>query len=163
MRHVEQSFEKSREFNRERGFTLIELLVVIAIIAILASIAIPQYLKYQRKAKVSSYAEPIARACLMDMLSYCSEENPTAAVTVNITNTPNCCSGPGACGSSANFTTPGGQVYFSGGSTANFNCDTANSTLITGTYVQANLSTVPDYVAECTFQNQSIRCKVKGI
>ncbi|MFZ8784420.1 type IV pilin protein [Thermocrinis sp.] len=60
---------------QQKGFTLIELLVVIAIIAILASLAIPQYLKYQRKAKVSSYAEPIARGCIMDLAAYCME-NP---------------------------------------------------------------------------------------
>jgi type IV pilus assembly protein PilA len=36
---------------QQKGFTLIELLVVIAIIAILASLAIPQYLKYQRKSR----------------------------------------------------------------------------------------------------------------
>ena len=163
MRHVEQSFEKSREFNRERGFTLIELLVVIAIIAILASIAIPQYLKYQRKAKVSSYAEPIARACLMDLLSYCNEET-SATVLVSNTTSPNCCSGQAnsTCGTNAAFTTPGGTVQFVGISTT-YNCDTVYSTLANNTTITANLSTVPDYVAECTFVNQSIRCKVRGI
>ena len=49
----------------KKGFTLIELLVVIAIIAILASLAIPTYMRYQQRAKVSAYAEPHARACLL--------------------------------------------------------------------------------------------------
>ena len=55
----------------KKGFTLIELLVVIAIIAILASLAIPTYMRYQQRAKVSAYAEPHARACLLDLITYC--------------------------------------------------------------------------------------------
>jgi type IV pilus assembly protein PilA len=90
----------------KKGFTLVELLVVIAIIAILVSIAIPQYLNYTERAKLASYALPIARACMADVASYCSTDPPSAGTetysVIGNSTFPNCV---------ANYTTPGGTVY----------------------------------------------------
>jgi len=91
----------------KKGFTLVELLVVIAIIAILFSLAIPQYINYAERARLTSYALPIARACMADVASYCSTDPPPAGTeTYSIIGNsafPNCM---------ANRTTPGGTVYF---------------------------------------------------
>jgi type IV pilus assembly protein PilA len=88
-----------------RGFTLVELLVVIAIIAIVVSIALPQYLNYTERARLASYALPIARACMLDVASYCFTNPPAGTETYSIIGNftfPNCV---------ANYTTPGGTVY----------------------------------------------------
>jgi len=143
---------------QQKGFTLIELLVVIAIIAILASLAIPQYLKYQRKAKVSSYAEPIARGCLMDLSAYCME-NPGASGNYTV--------GAGSFGGncrSTSVSTAGGTVTLSKSGTASCGSDGTLSfgTATDGNGITATLNGVTDFRARCYAADQSIRCTVEA-
>jgi len=142
---------------QQKGFTLIELLVVIAIIAILASLAIPQYLKYQRKARVSSYAEPIARGCLMDLAAHCME-NPNANLSNLVGNTS-----VGANCRSTSISTAGGNVDLSSSGTATCGND---GVLTLGTAssggIIATLSGVTDFQARCFAENQSVRCTVEA-
>lgn len=80
------------------AFTLVELLVVLAIISILASIAVSQYTSYMAKARISSYALPLARACFAEIVSYCTSEGIDGAV--NLSSFSNC----------SNSQTAGGMV-----------------------------------------------------
>jgi len=142
---------------QQKGFTLIELLVVIAIIAILASLAIPQYLSYQRKARVSSYAEPIARSCIMDLAAYCMENagqtvNPIVGSTSPIPNCRN--TTPSTAGGTVNLTSSAANVTC--GSDGSVSLGNATSGGITATLIG-----VTDFRARCFAAQNSIRCTVE--
>ena len=58
----------------KKGFTLIELMIVVAIIGILAAIAIPDFLKFQAKAKQSE-AKTNLGAIFTTQISYFGEKS----------------------------------------------------------------------------------------
>ncbi len=67
-----------------KGFTLIELLIVIAIIGILAAIALPAYMDYTRKTKVSEIINSMG-AIKTGVIAWAAENSPAGALPATTT------------------------------------------------------------------------------
>jgi len=103
----------SRSDTRRRGFTLIELVITVGIIGLLSAIAIPNFLRYQLKAKTSEGKTNLA-AIRVVQTTYYAENNVYVSATVSPNQAPN--HNRYAFVPSAGFTTlgwaPEGAVYF---------------------------------------------------
>jgi type IV pilus assembly protein PilA len=130
-----------------KAFTILELTVVIVIIFLLASISIPIYMKYQNKAKVTSYVLPIVKMCAYDSVRLCHEINISSSTTLLLNGLKNCESTIAPGGSS--------KININGSVTCDNGGNISDGTII------GRLEGVEEYKVLCYLNIKGIQCSVK--
>lgn len=95
--------KKSFSLSNTRGFTLVELMVVVAIIGILAAIALPQYAKFQAKARQSEAKIALAAVYTAEQ-SFTAENGSYTACLNNIGYAPDGWTPPTTAGMNQYYT-----------------------------------------------------------
>jgi len=131
-----------------KGFTLVELLIVIAILAILSSIALPIYLSYRQKAKVTSVALPYAEECSREIINYCINLKPSSSTSFNLSalSLKDC--------QDKSLSLYNTDLDISG----SFVCE-PDGEVSSGT-VNASLSDISSFSAVCVINSEGIKCSV---
>ena len=86
---------------RNGGFTIIEVMIVVAIIAILAAVALPSYIDYMRRGKITEATAGLANM-RVQMEQYFQDNRTYQAVGAN----------PAPCTNGSAVPTPAGARYF---------------------------------------------------
>ena len=133
-----------------KGFTLVELLIVIAILSILASIAVPIYISYRQKAKVTSVALPYAEECTRQIISYCLDLKPSSSTNIDISSL-----------SLTDCQSKYISLYSENLSiTGDFTCEPGG--YISSGSVNASIGSVNNFVAKCLIDSSGIKCRINS-
>jgi len=128
-------------------FIPLVLIFILSVVPIITPVSIPNYLNYQEKAKISEYAEPFARRCAIDIVTYCVM-HPNKKVS-NPSNLENC---------SSSYPSPDGATIYL--DVPSFSCS-SNGFIAEPIQVKARHSEINEYKSVCDVSQTEIKCFIK--